>query len=43
MQWKFKRLTSIVFGMVHSDMTVIVLLHKKKTVPVSDCSHSIII
>ena len=28
MQEKCKRLTSIVFGMVHSDRTVVVLIHK---------------
>ena len=38
MQYKFKRITSLVFGMVHLDRTLVALLHKQ-TLPVSDCWH----
>ena len=38
MQWKHKRLTSIVFDMAHSGKTLIVFLHKQIH-PVSDCWH----
>ena len=41
MQLKCKKFTFIVLGTFHSDMTVVVLLHKQ-TLPITDCWHLIL-
>jgi len=38
MQWKCKRLTTIIFGMVCSNRTLVVMLHKQILL-ISDCLH----